>query len=99
MISAQHRLDTGHQFLGVKGLDHIVVGSQFQPQHFVEDLSLGGEHDDGDLRGGPQFPAYLISVDAGKHQVQKDDVGFKFREYPQSLFSIQNNHGLVTFFR
>ena len=72
LVPAQHRFDPGHQFFGIKGLFDVVVRAQFQPQHFVKNLPLGGEHDNGDAGAAADFPADLVTVDAGKHQVQQD---------------------------
>ena len=98
MAPAQHCLDPGHQFLGIKGLDHVVVSPQLQPQDLVKDLALGGQHDNGNLGRGPQLPAHLVSVHAGKHQIKKDNVGIKFGKHPESLLPVIYDQGFITFF-
>ena len=45
-VTAQNCFDTGYQFLGIKGLFHIVIGTELQSQNLIKDLALGREHDD-----------------------------------------------------
>ena len=75
LVTAQDCAHTRHQFFGVKGLHHIVVSAQLQPQNLIKDLALGGEHDDGGGRFGADFPAYLITVNPRQHQIQQNEVG------------------------
>ena len=73
--AAQHCFDPGYQLLGIKGFDHIVVSAQLQSQDLVEDLALGGKHDDrGRWNVWRISLTDLIAVHAGKHQIQKDQV-------------------------
>src|SRR5262245_12038705 len=46
MSAAQERLDPGHQFHEAERLGHIIIGADLQPDHFVDLLAAGGEHDD-----------------------------------------------------
>ena len=74
VVAAKHRLDPGNEFLRVKGLLHVVVRPELQSQHLVEDLALGGEHDDRHLGLLPDLPADLVAVLPGQHDVQENEV-------------------------
>ena len=95
LVAPENSLHPGHQLLGVKGLDHIVVGAQLQSQNLVKNLSLGGEHDNGYLGGGAQLPAHLVAVHAGKHQVKENEVWLKDREHLQGLLAVAYNLRLI----
>ena len=97
--TAEHRLDPGYQFLGVKGLNDIVVRPQLQPQHLVKYLPLGREHDNGEVGLVPDLPADLIAVDAGQHQIQKHQVGLKSFHFFQGFLSVIDNPALVALLR
>ncbi len=98
LIAAQYRLDPGHQLLGIKGLDNVVVGAQLQAQYLVKDLALGGEHDDGRGGFGPDLPADLIAVDARKHQIQQNQIRLEAVKDRQGFLPVIYNHGFITFF-
>ena len=74
MKSAQYRTDTCHQLFGVKRLDDVIIRSKFQSQDFVKGFSLGGKHNDRYIGGVTDLTAYLVSVNARKHDIQKDQV-------------------------
>ena len=96
--TAEHRLDPGYQLLGIKGFDHIIVRTQLQSQDLVENLALGGKHDDGDVGALADFPTDLVAVHAGKHQVEKDQVRGEGVEAPKSRLAVANDPGVETFF-
>ena len=91
LVAPQHGLYPGHQLLGIKGLDHIVVSPQLKPQHLVKDLALGGEHDNRDLGAGAQLAAHLIAVHAGKHQIKENQVRVEDRENVQRLLAVPHD--------
>ena len=91
LVAAQDGLDTGDQLLGIKGLLHVVVGTQLEAQHLVEDLSLGGEHDDGRIRCGAHLPADLVAVDPRQHEVQQDEVGLIGPDRPEGGFPVAHD--------
>ena len=95
--AAQDSFDSGYQFFGIKGFDHIIIGAKFQSQHFIEDFSFGREHDNGDVGFITDFPADLISVDARKHQIQKDQVGRKSFKSVNGFFTVIDDHTVKTF--
>ena len=70
--AAQDRADARDDFFRLEGLDHIVVGAQLQTEDLVEDLALGGDHDDGTVGGLADLAAYLPAVHLGQHDVQQD---------------------------
>ena len=98
LIAAENCFHAGHQLFGIEGLYDIVVGAQLQPKDFVEDFALCGQHDDGHLGAGPKLPADLVAVHAGKHQVEKDQVGFKRMKFPESRLSVPYDFCVIAFF-
>ena len=98
LVTAQHCLDAGNQFLGIKGFYHIIISPQLQSQYLVENLSLSGQHYDRYLGGSAQLPADLITVYTGKHQVQQYQVGLEFRKYLKGFLAVPHNHCLITLF-
>jgi len=98
MISAEYGLDSGDHFFRIKWFHDIVIGSQFQTEHFVKDLALGGKHDDRCLRMSTDLTAYLITVNARKHQIQKYQIRIPRIKCEQSTFSVVNDLGVETFF-
>lgn len=70
-LSTTDHPDPGQQFLGVKGLGHIVVGAAVQAQDFVVHLGFGGEHDDGDpVSRFPEGPQNGDAVQLWHHHIQ-----------------------------
>ena len=48
--------------------------AKLKTEYFIKNLTLCGEHDDRYIRFCTDFAAYLIAVDARKHQIKKDQV-------------------------
>ena len=66
----QDGLDPGHYLTGAEGLDDIVIRSQLKTHDLVHFLTLGGEHDDGDLACLADLPADVDAGLARHHDVQ-----------------------------
>ena len=64
-----------HQLAHREGLGHVVVGSELEPGDLVRLGVLGGEHDDRDVRRGPDLAAHIEPGHPGEHQVEQDQVG------------------------
>ena len=73
--STHHGADAGDQLTQAERLHHVVVGSQFEPDHAVGFLALGGDDDDRHVRALPQAPAHVVAVEVGKAQVEQNEVG------------------------
>ena len=73
--AAEHRVDARDDLLRLKGLDHVVVRAELEPEHLVEHLALCGEHDDGALRFLADLAANLPAVELGQHDVEQNEVG------------------------
>ena len=72
--TAKHSTDSGNQLFGVKGLDNIVICPKLQSKNFVKGFSLGGKHDDWNIRAVPDFSADLVTVNSREHQIQYDQI-------------------------
>ena len=95
LAAAQHRLDAGHHFLGVKGLDHVIVGAQLQAQHLVKGLALGGQHHHGGVAQLADAAADLEAVHPGHHDVQQHHVGLELVELFKALFAVVGRRDLI----
>ena len=79
---------TGNQFLCVKRLDDIVVGTNFQTENFVKSFSFGRKHNDRNVGIVADLATDLITVNSRKHQVEQNQVRMKSIEFFQCLFSV-----------
>ena len=70
----QHGVDPGDELLHLEGLDDVVVGAHLQTLDAVEDLALGGEHDDGHPAGLPDLGGDGPAVHHRQHDVQQDQI-------------------------
>ena len=70
-MAAQHRADTGIQFLGVERLGQVVIGAGIQAFNALGIIALCGEHDDRhDVLGLTQATADRQAIFPRQHQVQ-----------------------------
>jgi len=46
-LAPQNGFDAGQQLARAKGLDHVIVRAQLEPQDAVEFLALGGDENNG----------------------------------------------------
>ena len=70
-------IKSGQIFQGVRQefCSYIIVCAQLQPQHLVDLLALGGQHQNGDGNSCLAQPfADFKSVQTGQHNVQNDEV-------------------------
>ena len=70
-------LDAQHELLRAEGLGQVVVGAGFEALDAVFGLSPRGEHDDrgvGGARVAAEFPEDRVTVTAGQHEVEKDQI-------------------------
>ena len=86
--SAQHRLDAGHDLLGVEGLDDVVIRPQLEAEDFVEGLAFGGDHDDRAVGGFADLAADGPAVHAGHHDVEQDHIGLFAGEEGEGLIAV-----------
>jgi len=62
--------DAQQQFARLERLGQIVVGADLQPPDPVGGMALGGQHQDGDVGGGPDRLGEIEAVLAGHHHVE-----------------------------
>jgi hypothetical protein len=78
----QQALDPGEQLGWMEGFDEVVVRAGSQSADLLLHLSLGGEHDDRDMRGAafftPDLGRHLVAVQLGQHDIEQDQIG-RFR--------------------
>ena len=75
----QEALDPGKQLGRMEGLDEVVVRTGSQSADLLLHLSLGGEHDDRDMRGAalftPDLGRHLVAVKLGQQDIEQDEIG------------------------
>src|SRR4029078_7258166 len=69
-------------------LRDVVVGPELEPEHLVELVVAGREHDDRHRALAPEAAADLEPVDLRKHDVEHDEVDRLLREPAQSLVAV-----------
>ena len=72
--AAQHRAHSRQQLAGIEGLAHVVVGADFQSDDAIHIFALGGDDDDGDVRGALEALGYGEAILAGQHQIENQEV-------------------------
>src|SRR6266851_4771500 len=75
VVTAQHGANSGDQLVEGEWLGHVVIGTQVEGGHLVDNIVAGGQHDDGNVLGEPQLPAHLEPVRSWQADVEQDDVG------------------------
>ena len=99
LITSEDCLGAGHQFLGIKRFFHIIIRTQLQSQYFVEDFTFCGKHDDGNGVLCTDLSAHLITVNAGKHQIQQNQIRSKGLHSRHHGFPVIDDHGIKAFLR
>ena len=93
--AAEHRLDAGHHFLGVEGLDHVIVCAQLKAQHLVEGLALGRQHHDRGIAQLADAAADLEAVHLGHHHIQQHHIRLELVEFLKALFAVVGGRDLI----
>ena len=57
--------DAEDEFAGAEGLGHVIVRAELQPDHAVDLLGLGRQHDDGDVAGAGVALEQAAELEAG----------------------------------
>ena len=86
--AAQERAHAAAELPDRERLRDVVVGAELEPEHLVELVVAGGEHDDrhGALRAQPL--ADLEPVELREHHVEHDQVDRLVAELPQRLLAV-----------
>ena len=99
LVTPENCFGAGYQFLGIKRFFHIIIRTQFQSQYLVEDFTFCGKHDDRNGVLCPDLSAHLITINAGKHQIQQNQIRSKGLHSRHHGFSVIDDHGIKTFLR
>jgi hypothetical protein len=71
----QQRAHPRHQLAQRERLGDVVVGAHLQADDPVHLRVARGQHQDGDLAGGPHPPADVPAAETRQHQVEDQQVG------------------------
>ena len=69
---------------------------ELEPEHLVELVVAGRQHDDGDGAVGTQAPADLEPVHARQHDVEDDEVDVLLREALERLVAVARLHDAIS---
>jgi len=89
-VIARKRVDPREQGEIIHRLGDEVLRAGFQAAHPVLDFRQRGDHHDRDVGGCRivfQAPAGLVSVKAGHHDVEQNDVGCRVTRHSQAFFA------------
>jgi hypothetical protein len=85
LAKSTDRLHAAAELPHREGLGDVVVRAQLEPEHLVELLGLGREHDDRDRALRAQLPAHVEAVHLREHHVEHDEVELTLLEALQRL--------------
>ena len=74
--AAKQGVNPRQQFPDAEGLGDVIIGAEVEPDHLVEFLAFGGEHQDG--RGDflrAKLLADVVAAQARQHDIQHDQRG------------------------
>ena len=86
--AAQERTHAAAELPDREGLRDVVVGAELEPEHLVELVVAGGEHDDRHRALRAKAAADLESVDFWQHDVEDDEVDGLLAEAAQRLVAV-----------
>jgi hypothetical protein len=85
----QERLHLRTELGDRERLGDVVVGAELEPEHLVELVVAGREHDDRHRTTRPQLPADLEPVKLREHDVQHDEVNLLLAETLERLLAVR----------
>ncbi|GGH11113.1 hypothetical protein GCM10007036_07980 [Alsobacter metallidurans] len=62
------------QFAQIEGLDHVVISAKLERDDVVDHVGPAGEHDDAQVRLGPNLASDLEAVLSRENDVDQEDV-------------------------
>ena len=86
--SSCNGVDSCNNFLSIERLDDIVICAEFETDHLVNGLTLGGEHDYRNVRVLADFAADLPAVLTWEHYIKQNHIGFERVEFNNSLLTV-----------
>ena len=68
-------MDARQQLAQAERLGHIIVGSQFQADDFIQLLTLGRQHENGRVAAADaKLPADVIAAETWQHHIQNEQM-------------------------
>ena len=91
----QQRTDARAELADRERLRDVVVGAELEPDHLVELVVAGSEHDDRHGALGPQALADLEPIEAREHDVEHDEIDRLGVELLERLLAVAGLDDLV----
>ena len=85
---AQQRTHPRQQFARLERLGQVVVCTEFETDHAIGRITLGGQHDDRYVGSGAHLAAHVEAVAIGQHQIQQHQIGGMHLEPGQAFAGI-----------
>ena len=94
VIAAQAGAHAGDELARLERFGHVIVGAGLEPQHHVDGVGLGGQHDDRHARLRANLAADVDAALAGQHEVQQHHVRVALVEDVQGAVAVVTEHRL-----
>lgn len=95
--ATQEGMHAGEEFTQAEGLGHIVIGPEFEAHHFVDLLSLRGEHEDWyAVFTRADFTAKIVAALARQHDIENEQIGFALTEQGSGLQAVSAFADFIT---
>ena len=96
--TAQQSPDARQQLPAAERFHHIVVGADFEQQHFIHLVTDRAEHDQRRIQPGcPDLLADFHSAQPGHAQIDQEKIGFEGQRLFEPRFSVARQHGTKPF--
>jgi len=86
-VPAERGANAGEEFFDAEGLGDVIIGAGVEGDDFVTFGVANGEDDDGNVAPGADFAAGFDARDAGKINVEKNEVGTGFGDEVDGFFA------------
>ena len=84
-VAAQDAAHPGDQFAGVEGLDHVVVGPQFQPEDPVGNHAAAGEDQYATVMAALDIAHHVQTVAVGQAQIDNAQGGIELAQVTEQF--------------
>src|SRR6185295_14837033 len=96
--TAKHGFDSRSQFQRAEWLCDVIVGTQFEAEHFLRFVCFCRQHDDRHRQAGtPDFAADGKSVFSRKHDVEQNQIEWCFANAAQCGLTITSDLHVISF--
>ena len=88
-----------HQLQRIKGLGHIVIRSDVQPEDLIRILRFGRQYNDGNAAVFPDFQCGMYSVQPRHHDIDNEQMDFIGLKRPDRLLPVISFNHMIALLR